>query len=222
MLASPANPTGRLLENPDIAALLGVLAGNPDSWVLCDEIYQGLQYDGVVETALALDSDRLIVINSFSKFFGMTGWRVGWMVVPEALVEPLERLAQNLFIAPPTPSQYAALAAFEPATLELLEERRQAFQARRDFLYPAVRDLGFEIGAPPDGAFYLYADASRHTDDSSAFCARLLESEGVALTPGADFGRHRAAEHLRFAYTTSIERLETGVERLRRFVRAGA
>jgi aspartate/methionine/tyrosine aminotransferase len=148
----------------------------------------------------------------------MTGWRLGWLVAPQAYIEPLDTLAQNLFLAAPTPAQYAALAAFEPDTLAILEQRREAFRERRDYLLPALRALGFVIHREPEGAFYLYADCSRFTDDSFAFAHELLETAGVAITPGIDFGRSEAARHVRFAYTTSLDRLQLGVQRLADFL----
>ena len=216
MVASPANPTGTLLSQAELAAL-AQLARARGARLVVDEIYHGLTYDSDAPTALAV-SDELFVINSFSKYFGMTGWRLGWIVAPPDQVEGLERLAQNLYLAAPTLSQHAALAAFTPETRAILEERRAAFQARRDYLLPALRELGFVIPVTPQGAFYLYADCSRFTDDSFAFSRQLLEEAGVAITPGLDFGEHRASQHVRFAYTTDIPRLQEGVERIRRFV----
>jgi aspartate/methionine/tyrosine aminotransferase len=216
LVASPANPTGTLIPRDEMQALAEFTASH-GGHLLVDEIYQGLTY-GVEETTALSVSDQLFVINSFSKFFGMTGWRVGWLVAPEGYVESLDRLAQNIFLAAPTPSQYAALAAFSPDTLAILEQRRQTFQQRRDFLLPALRQLGFEILSAPEGAFYLYADCSRFTDDSYSFCMQLLEEAGVAITPGKDFGINQPQTHVRFAYTTSIERLEEGVERLQRYI----
>lgn len=216
MVASPANPTGTLLAQGELAALQQ-LAQERGARLVVDEIYHGLTYGVDAPTALAV-SDELFVINSFSKYFGMTGWRLGWIVAPPDQVEGLERLAQNLYLAAPTLSQHAALAAFTPETRAILEERRAAFQARRDYLLPALRELGFVIPVTPQGAFYLYADCSRFTDDSFAFSRQLLEAAGVAITPGLDFGAHRAAQHVRFAYTTDIPRLREGVERIRRFV----
>ncbi len=165
------------------------------------------------ETALAV-SDDLIVINSFSKYFGMTGWRLGWMVVPQDCVQGIDKLAQNLFLAAPTMAQHAALAAFSDESIAILETRRQAFRERRDFLLPALRELGFDIPVTPDGAFYLYADCSRFSDDSYAFSKQLLEEAGVAITPGVDFGSNQPEKHVRFAYTTSLENLREGVRRL--------
>jgi len=221
MLASPANPTGNLVGLEALRALNQVLQGTSGAMLICDEIYQGLQYGSTVQTALALGHDNVVVINSFSKFFGMTGWRVGWVVAPEGLIEPMERLAQNIFLAAPTAGQYAALAAFGEPNMTILEQRRAAFNQRRDFLLDALGELGFGIGERPEGAFYIYADAKRFTDDSMSFTRELLEKAGVAITPGIDFGNHMAAQHVRFAYTTGLERLSAGVERLRRFLEAG-
>ena len=176
--------------------------------LIVDEIYQGLVYDGEAHTALELGSD-VFVINSFSKYFNMTGWRLGWMVVPESCVREFDKLSQNIYLSAPSIAQYAALAAFEPATLEILEARRREFKARRDFLVPALRELGFRIPVVPPGAFYVYADCSALTDDSFAFALDLLETAGVAITPGADFGSHDASRHVRFAYTNAIDRKST-------------
>lgn len=222
MIASPANPTGNVVPLSELRDLLAALPRDAGSVLICDEIYQGLEYEHASQTALALDSDRIVVINSFSKFFGMTGWRVGWAVAPEWLVEPMERLAQNLFLATPTVAQHAAMAAFSAANLATLEQRRVVFRERRDFLHAALASLGFGVGERPAGAFYVYADAARFTDDSLSFTRALLQNTGVAVTPGVDFGAHRAADHVRFAYTTSIERIDQGVERIREFLRGRA
>jgi aspartate/methionine/tyrosine aminotransferase len=216
MIASPSNPTGTLVPRDTLQAVLQ-LVRRRGAYMIVDEIYQNLCYSGQPQTALALGDD-VFVINSFSKYFGMTGWRLGWLVAPEACVEPLDTLAQNLYLAAPTPAQYAALAAFQPDTQAILEQRRQEFQARRDYLLPALRGLGFDIPVEPEGAFYLYADCSRFSEDSFAFSNDLLENAGVAITPGIDFGQHKANRHVRFAYTTSLEQLEQGVERLARFL----
>ena len=216
LVATPSNPTGTTLTSAQLAAIHRE-TWRRDAHLIVDEIYQGLVYGGEDFTALAHGED-LLVINSFSKYFGMTGWRLGWLVAPEYLVPLLDRAAQNLYISAPTLAQYAALAAFEPATLEILEARREAFRARRDFLVPALRDLGFGVPVEPKGAFYVYADCSRFSDDSYAFCFDLLERTGVAITPGKDFGHHAAARHVRFSYTTSMGQLEKGVERMARFL----
>jgi aspartate/methionine/tyrosine aminotransferase len=216
MLASPSNPTGTLLGEEDIQRLFGIIRERGGSLVM-DEIYHGLTYSGAAQTALAV-SDDIFVINSFSKYFGMTGWRVGWLVAPAPSVAELDKLAQNLFLAAPTPAQHAALAAFEPESIAILEARREEFRTRRDYLLPALRDLGFDIPVTPEGAFYLYADCSRFTDDSFAFSKQLLEEAGVAITPGIDFGNHQPERHVRFAYTTSRKHLEEGIRRLREYL----
>jgi len=216
LVASPANPTGAVLPRARLAALAAE-ARRAGACLVCDEIYQGLAYETEACTVLEV-APGAFVVNSFSKYFGMTGWRLGWIVAPPAWLEPLERLAQNLYLAAPTLSQHAALAAFTPEALDELERRREAFRARRDYLAPALESLGFRLAAPPEGAFYLYADCSAFTDDAEAFAARLLEEAGVAVTPGADFGGAHAGRRLRFAYTAPIERLREGVERLRSFL----
>ena len=216
MVATPSNPTGTLITADELSAMANLVREKGGA-LLVDEIYHGLIYDQPTPTALAL-SDELFVINSFSKYFCMTGWRLGWLVVPEAYIRQVDKLAQNLFIAAPTLAQHAALAAFDEESLAILEERRQAFQQRRDFLLPALRELGFEIPINPQGAFYLYADCSRLSDDSFRFAGELLEQAGVAVTPGIDFGNYLPEKHLRFAYTTSLENLAEGVERIRRFL----
>lgn len=214
LVASPSNPTGTLLGEQTLRDYHAI-TGAQDGSLIVDEIYHGLVYDGQAVTALAVSED-IFVINSFSKYFGMTGWRLGWLVAPVAAVAEMEKLAQNLFISMSTMAQYAALAAFEPATREILDQRRDIFRRRRDYLLPAVQEVGFHVTCKPQGAFYIYADASRFTDDSQAFCLQLLEEHGVALTPGVDFGRFEAGKHLRFSYTTGMDRLELAVERLSR------
>lgn len=214
LVASPANPTGATLTRQELADLARVVKAR-NGYLVVDEIYHGLDYAGKTTSVLEIDPDAF-VINSFSKYFGMTGWRLGWLVAPEAAVAELEKLAQNLFISMSTMGQYAALAGFEPGTREILDQRREIFRQRRDFLLPAVQELGFEVPCAPQGAFYIYADAGRFTDDTESFCLELLEQHGVALTPGVDFGHHRAAQHLRFSYTTGMDRLELALERLAR------
>lgn len=216
LVASPANPTGTLLSAPELGALIATVH-TCGGRLIVDEIYHGLVYGTEAVSALSL-SDEVFVINSFSKYFGMTGWRLGWLVAPAAYMPALEKLAQNIFLAASTPSQHAALAAFSPATRLILEERRREFARRRDFLIPALRSLGFDIPGEPQGAFYVYARCDRLTDDSFAFCQRLLEEVGVVVTPGVDFGEHGAAQHVRFAYTTAMDNLEEGVQRLKRFL----
>jgi aspartate/methionine/tyrosine aminotransferase len=212
VVASPANPTGEILTANELADLYKVVSNN-DGTLIVDEIYHGLDYDEKATSILSI-TDQAIVINSFSKYFGMTGWRLGGLVAPEEAVNEMEKLAQNLFISMSTPAQYAALACFEPATRKILDQRRDIFKQRRDYLLPALREIGFHIPNKPAGALYLYADASKFTDDCQQFCIDMLENHGVAITPGVDFGSHRCNTHVRFAYTTSMECLEEAVNRL--------
>ena len=217
LVASPANPTGTLLTAAEIAALADVCRAK-DGHFLVDEIYHGLTYEADAATACAAGDD-IWVINSFSKYFQMTGWRLGWMVIPEAYVRDVEKLAQNLVLCPSTPAQHAALAAFAPETIAILETRRGEFRKRRDFLAPALASVGFRITARPQGAFYLYCDCSGLCDDSFVLARDLLEKVGVAATPGLDFGSNTPEKHIRFAYTTGIDRLAEAVDRLRRYFR---
>ncbi|SDK32538.1 pyridoxal phosphate-dependent aminotransferase [Pseudomonas indica] len=217
LVASPANPTGTLLHRDELAALSTALKERGGHLVV-DEIYHGLTYGTDAASVLEVDDDAF-VLNSFSKYFGMTGWRLGWLVAPPSAVPELEKLAQNLYISAPSMAQHAALACFEPQTLAILEERRAEFRRRRDFLLPALRELGFRIAVEPEGAFYLYADIGAFGGDAFAFCRHFIETEHVAFTPGLDFGRHLAGQHVRFAYTQSLERLEQAVERIARGLR---
>jgi aspartate/methionine/tyrosine aminotransferase len=181
--------------------------------LIADEIYQGLVYDGPAETVLAV-ADDVWVVNSFSKYFQMTGWRLGWLVVPEGVTRDIEKVAQNLYISAPTPAQYAALAALSHEGLAVVEARRAELGRRRDVLLDELPKIGFAIRARPSGAFYIYCDVSEFTDDSFAFAAWLLEETGVALTPGRDFGDAAPAQHLRIAYTQPVERLRDAVHRI--------
>ena len=216
LVASPSNPTGTSIRRDEMQRVVATIA-QLGGQLIVDEIYLGLTYDHAPRSALEL-ADDAFVISSFSKYFNMTGWRLGWIVAPKHHVRDLEKLAQNLYISPPTPSQRAALACFRPDTLAILEERRQAFRARRDLLVPALRELGFGIPVTPDGGFFIYADCSRLCDDSERFCRDVLEGAGVAITPGIDFGRHRANAHVRFAYTIGQAKIEEGIARLARFL----
>ena len=217
IVASPGNPTGSVFAREELQALWQALKDRGGVW-LSDEIYHGLTYAEMEETCALSITEDACVINSFSKYFGMTGWRLGWMVVPEAAVESVNLMAQNYFISNPSIAQYAALAALAPQTREILDQRREELQDRRDFLVAALRGLGFGIGHVPLGGFYLYADISRFADDSEPFCWRLLNEYGVACTPGTDFGRHRANSYIRFSYVEPMERLREGVARLERMV----
>jgi len=213
LVASPSNPTGTSVA-PDVLAQLIAAVDRRNGFVISDEIYQGLTYDGPPASALQL-SDEVLVINSFSKYFSMTGWRLGWIVAPAALVPVLEKLAQNLYICPSTIAQHAALACFDDAALSVYEERRAEFRRRRDFLVPALRSVGFGVPVVPDGAFYIYADVSRFSQDSFEFVRSLLRATGVCLVPGKDFGFASPERYVRVSYATSLERLEEAVERMR-------
>lgn len=218
MVASPSNPTGEIISRDNLAALYREVADRGGNLVV-DEIYHGLTYGDEHIPSILEITDKAFVVNSFSKYFGMTGWRLGWMVIPEGLTEIINVMVQNFYISSPSVAQYAALEAFKPETMDILESRRSEFKKRRDFLVPALRELGFGVRHVPDGAFYVYADVQAFTDDSEAFCWKLLYEHGVACTPGTDFGHHRANHHVRFAYTEPMERLQLGVERLRNALR---
>jgi aspartate/methionine/tyrosine aminotransferase len=214
LIASPSNPTGTTIPPDELARIHDWCAAKGIALIV-DEIYLALTYDGSEHSAARWDD--VFVVNSFSKYFLMTGWRLGWLAAPAWAMPDLERLAQNLFLAAPTPAQHAALAAFSPATLVELEARKTELRDRRDYLLPALRDRGFVIPTQPQGAFYLYADCSSHTGDSFRFAQALLERAGVAVTPGIDFGRHQPQRYLRIAYTQPLPRLVEAIARLDRF-----
>lgn len=216
IVASPANPSGTMLDKPALSALIGATADRGASFV-SDEIYHGLDYGFRPVTALEITNDAY-VINSFSKYFSMTGWRVGWMVVPEDHVRAVERLAQNLFICPPHASQVAALAAMD--CTEELEANIAVYKKNRELMLAGLSEAGFDRIAPPDGAFYIYADVSEFTEDSRAFAAEILAEAGVAVTPGLDFDKGRGKGTLRFSYARSTGDIAEGLERLKRFMRA--
>jgi aspartate/methionine/tyrosine aminotransferase len=214
LLASPANPTGAIQSRESLLRVIRRVR-SLGGFVILDEIYQGLVYAAQpdYQTGLELDSD-LFVLNSFSKYFGMTGWRLGWMVVPPSAVEPINRLAQNLFISPSAIAQRAAVAAFSDESMATHEARRQEFARRRDRLADGLQNLGLGLSAIPQGAFYLYVDVSSTGMGSYEFCWRLIDEYHVAVTPGIDFGSHLAERFVRFAYTTDMASIDLGVERL--------
>ena len=219
MVTSPSNPTGTLLAKSELKQMAAFIK-EQGGYLIVDEIYHGLVYEGEFDTALKIEKhhaidDNVIVINSFSKYFNMTGWRVGWLVAPDSLINNMDKLAQNIFLAAPTPAQYAALAAFNPETTSILESHKEEFKQRRDFLLPKLKELGFKIEVEPQGAFYIYANCEKFTNDSYKFTYDLLENIGVAITPGKDFGENKANHFVRFAYTTSIEKLEEAIKRLK-------
>jgi aspartate/methionine/tyrosine aminotransferase len=212
MVATPSNPTGTLIARGEIEKL-AQLAREKGGALLVDEIYHGLTYGIDARTALE-SGDDIFVVNSFSKYFQMTGWRLGWMVVPEAYARQVETLAQNLFISPSSVAQHAALACFTPEVLAIAEARRAELDQRRQYLVPALESIGFKVPVVPQGAFYVYADCSALTPDSFTFARDVLERAGVAITPGRDFGRHEPERHVRIAYTQPIARLQEAVARI--------
>lgn len=216
MLASPANPTGACIDPAELRAIADFVASN-NAYLIMDEIYSALHY-GEPQPSLALHNSNTIVINSFSKYFGMTGWRIGWLLAAEDIIEAVDILAQNIYLAPPTLSQHAAMAAFDQATLAICEQRRLEFQNRRDYLVQALRDLGFKITHTPQGAFYIYAELPDGFDNSDEFCRDLLQQASVAVTPGRDFSQLSAQKFLRFTYTGELTRLQTGVERIAGYI----
>jgi aspartate/methionine/tyrosine aminotransferase len=216
LIASPSNPTGTLIDHGELQRIHAMVKAR-GGVLIVDEIYHGLTYGRRDRSALEF-ADDLFIINSFSKYFGMTGWRLGWMVAPEQYVAPIDKLAQNLFISPSDLAQQAALAAFHPDTVALLEKRRDTFREQRDFLLPELRSLGFDIPVTPEGAFYIYANCERLTADSYSFCWDVLEKAGVAIAPGLDFGNHLSKQHVRFSYPKSIPVLADGVARLRKYL----
>lgn len=214
LVANPGNPTGTLIVAHELAAIQA-LVREKGGWLLVDEIYHELVYADAPPSAAALGDD-VIVINSFSKYFQMTGWRLGWLLVPERLTAVIDNLAQNLFLAAPTVAQHAAVVALADSTRPILEARKAELQARRDFLLAPLTELGFTLPVIPQGAFYLYADISALAEPAEPLCARLLEEAGVAITPGSDFGQFRAQQHVRLAYTTGLPRLAEALSRLSR------
>ncbi|WP_027995622.1 pyridoxal phosphate-dependent aminotransferase [Simplicispira psychrophila] len=222
LLASPSNPTGTSIA-PDELRRIHQVVQEHGGVTIIDEIYLGLSYDETFgHTALAID-DQIISINSFSKYFNMTGWRLGWMVVPEALVPVVERLAQNLFICASTVSQHAALACFDPDSLAEYERRRAEFKARRDYFIPALQVLGFDIPVQPDGAFYAWADCSQLCDKlgvqgSWDFALAVMQRAHIAITPGRDFGSFETGHFVRFSTANSMEQLQEAIARLRQLL----
>ena len=216
MLASPSNPTGTLISRNEMQQIIAVV-NELGGVLIVDEIYQGLVYDQKDFTA-AEYSSKIFVINSFSKYFSMTGWRLGWLIAPDEYLEAIDRLAQNIFLAASTISQYAAMQALGAEALSVYDQQKNELKMRRDFLVTGLTRLGFVINIKPAGAFYIYADVSKFTDDSFTFCSELLEKTHVAITPGVDFGEHQAARYVRFAYTQPIEKLQQALDRLAKFL----
>ncbi|MEY4765490.1 MAG: hypothetical protein RI907_2163 [Pseudomonadota bacterium] len=220
MIATPSNPTGTSVPPTELAAICQWAKAH-GAWRLIDEIYLNLadaQADGSAAPSVLAADDGACVINSFSKYFGMTGWRLGWAVVPEALVPAMERLAQNYYICAPTPSQLAALACFTPESIAVCEARKREFQARRQLVLQGLADIGLRVPVQPDGAFYVYIDVGPTGLDAMTFCQRALAEAHVALTPGMDFGHASGGTHVRLSYAASREDLSEGLSRLKRFM----
>ena len=215
LVASPANPTGSVLTTAEAEGLAEAVRDR-NGFLIADEIYQGLVYENCQAETLLRAADDVFVINSFSKYFGMTGWRLGWVIVPGELSRELEKLAQNLFICPSAIAQAAAMAAFEPEATKIMESQRAEFEKRRDYLVPALRELGFDVPLMPEGAFYVYAGLPDGVEDSESFCRRLLEEEYVAITPGTDFGFFRADRMIRISYARNVDQLAEAVARIGR------
>ncbi len=216
MLASPSNPTGTSVPESDLAAICDFVKSR-GGWRIVDEIYLNLSHHGHAQTILAFDPDA-IVINSFSKYFGMTGWRLGWCVVPDDMVPVMERLAQNLYICPSTPAQYAALACFTPETLNVCEGRRDILLHRRQRVLDGLKQAGLSVDVEPDGAFYVYINVTSTGLNAMTFCERLLEEQHVALTPGNDFGEVTGDDYVRLSFAASETALDEGIKRIGTFL----
>jgi len=212
LIASPSNPTGTTIERSALRELIAEVRAR-NGFIIMDEIYLGLYYEDTPASALTLDDD-IIIINSFSKYFHMTGWRLGWMIAPSWMLPALDKLASNLCICAPSLAQHAAITCFEPEVLRVFEKRRLSFKKRRDYLLPELERLGLHVPVKPDGAFYIYLDISRYSQDSDDFAQRLLQGPGIATVPGRDFGPAHAATSLRLSYATRLDRLEEAVARL--------
>jgi aspartate/methionine/tyrosine aminotransferase len=215
LLASPANPTGTSIPFDELGRIVANVRAR-GGFTIVDEIYLGLSYEGRPRTALELGDD-VVVVNSFSKYFHMTGWRLGWLVVPPSTAAAFEKLSQNLYICASTLAQHAAIACFTPEALAIYEARRDAFRARRDYIVPAMRGVGFDVPVMPDGAFYAWLDCARF-GDSGALASRLLEEASVSLVPGHDFGANDPGRWMRLSYATAREKLEEAVARIGRCV----
>jgi aspartate/methionine/tyrosine aminotransferase len=221
LLASPSNPTGTSILPDELRGILAEVRRR-NGFAILDEIYQGLSYDAPPVSALSLD-DNVITVNSFSKYFNMTGWRLGWLVVPDALVPAFEKVAQNLFICASAVAQHAALACFTPEALAIYDERKAEFRRRRDAIVPALEALGLRVPVKPDGAFYVYADCLHvnhpHAGDADKLTQAILHDAGVVMVPGTDFGPHTARDYIRISYATAMENIEEAMQRLHHFLR---
>lgn len=217
MIASPSNPTGTSIDPGELAAIHQVVRARGGILVV-DEIYHGLTYGHRPPTAAALGDD-VFVVNSFSKYYCMTGWRLGWLVVPPPFLAAIDRMQAHFYICPPAPSQHAGVAALQPESTAIYEVQRAEMERRRDFIIPALEEMGLRVACVPDGAFYVYADITAHSHDSWTFATDLLRATGVAITPGRDFGEHRATEFVRLSYTSSMAQLAEGLGAMREYLR---
>lgn len=221
LLASPSNPTGTSILPDELARILKAVRARR-GFAILDEIYQGLSYDTPPVSALSLD-DNVVTVNSFSKYFNMTGWRLGWLVVPDALVDDFEKVAQNLFICASAVAQHAALACFTPEAMAIYDERKAEFRRRRDLIVPALESLGLHVPVMPDGAFYVYADCRgvNHAaaGDADKLTQAMLHDAGVVMVPGQDFGPHTANDYIRISYATSRRNIEEAMARLQKLFR---
>jgi aspartate/methionine/tyrosine aminotransferase len=219
LLASPSNPTGTSITPEEMQAIVAAVRARGGVTIV-DEIYLGLSYDERFSHSALGYGEDVISVNSFSKYFGMTGWRLGWLVLPPALVAPIEKLTQNLFICASSVAQHAALACFEPGVIAEFERRRNEFRARRDYVVPALQALGFKVPVLPDGAFYVWMDCSAFADSSWDFCFEMMERAHVALTPGRDFGKLGAERWVRLSFASSLDDLQEAVARLAKVLKA--
>ncbi len=217
VINSPANPTGTVYGREELGLLVEEAAKRGVA-IISDEIYHGITYDKPASSVLEF-TDEAIVVNGFSKFFLMTGWRLGWMVVPRKMVRLVQSIVQNLFICPPAAAQYAALACFEGAVLAQFREKVKIYRKRRDFIVEALSEMGLNVGVMPQGAFYVYANVSKYTQDSYSFAKRALEEAHIGITPGVDFGDNKTRLYVRFSYANTLERLGEGMRRLREWLR---
>ncbi|WP_011296952.1 pyridoxal phosphate-dependent aminotransferase [Cupriavidus necator] len=221
LLASPSNPTGTSILPDELGRILQAVRAR-QGFAILDEIYQGLSYDAPPVSALSLD-DNVVTVNSFSKYFNMTGWRLGWLVVPDALVADFEKVAQNLFICASAVAQHAALACFSPEAMAIYDERKAEFRRRRDLIVPALESLGLHVPVMPDGAFYVYADCRQvnhpAAGDADKLTQAMLHDAGVVMVPGQDFGPHTAQDYIRISYATSRQNIEEAMARLQKLFR---
>ncbi|WP_397474054.1 pyridoxal phosphate-dependent aminotransferase [Pusillimonas sp.] len=216
VIASPSNPTGASIEREALRELIAEVRVR-NGFIIMDEIYLGLYYGDAPRSALTLDDD-IVIINSFSKYFHMTGWRLGWMITPPAMIPAIEKLAASLAICAPSLAQHAAVTCFEPEVMRIYEQRRLSFKQRRDYLLPELERIGLHVPVVPDGAFYVYADIRRYSNDSDEFVHRLLHEAGVATVPGRDFGPAHAAHSVRLSYATGLDRLGEAIQRMETFL----